>query len=78
MVDCNDWIASFEMAIKGRNSNAIKELLQNPPSSKDIDLLKKILLLSMDAETILCEMRQELVNERNLIQSTLLEKKMVL
>jgi len=78
VVDCNDWIASFEMAIKGRNSNAIKELLQNPPSSKDIDLLKKILLLSMDAETILCEMRQELVNERNLIQSTLLEKKMVL
>lgn len=69
MVDCKGWIVLFEAAIKTRDSDSIWELLQNFPSSKEVDLLKQILLLTMDAESILCEMRQELVNERNLILS---------
>ena len=71
MVDCNEWIASFEVAIKARNPDFIRELLQKPPSSKDSDLLKQILLLTMDAESMLCEMRKELVNKRDAIQSHL-------
>lgn len=69
VVDCKGWIVLFEAAIKTRDSDSIWELLQNFPSSKEVDLLKQILLLTMDAESILCEMRQELVNERNLILS---------
>jgi hypothetical protein len=69
MVDDKLWISSFEEAIKRHDADSIRELLQNPPSSDDIDLLKQILLLTMDAEIILCEMRQKLVNERNVILS---------
>ncbi len=69
VVDTNEWITSFEKAIELRDANLLRTLLQTLPISQNLDLMKHILLLTMDAETMLCEIRQELVNQRTQIES---------
>jgi hypothetical protein len=67
VVDSDAWIASFENAIQVRDAHLIHLLLQTLPISQNIDVMKQILLLTMDAEIMLCEIRQELVNQRETI-----------
>jgi hypothetical protein len=68
VVDSNKWIESFEKAIEFRDANLIHVLLQTLPISQNLDEMKHILLLTMDAEAILCDLRQELVNQRTEIE----------
>jgi len=69
VVESDAWIASFENAIQIRDADQIHLLLQTLPIIQNIDAMKQILLLTMDAEVMLCEIRQELVNQREIIIS---------
>lgn len=68
VVDSIEWIASFEKAIEFRDTNEVHILLKTIPISNNHAVMKQILLLTMDAETMLCEIRQELVNQRKQIE----------
>jgi len=64
VVDCNEWITLFEKAMEIRDANQIHILLDVLPFVEDIDVMKHILLLTIDAEIVLCEMHQDFVNKR--------------
>lgn len=64
-----EWIDSFQSAIALRDVQKIHSLLQALPQLHTSEEMKSILLLSMDAEILLCNIRQELVNQRTSIIS---------
>jgi len=67
-MDNHTWISSFEKAIQARDTNLLHQLLQMPPLFHNIDIMKQVLLLTMDAENMLCEVRQDLVDQRTTLQ----------
>lgn len=69
MVNNNEWIASLQVAIHTHDSELLQKLLQTLPVFQNSDELQQVLLLTMDAENMLCELRQELVNQRETIIS---------
>lgn len=69
MVNNNEWIASLQVAIHTHDSELLQKLLQTLPVFQNSDELQQVLLLTMDAENMLCELRQELVNQREAIIS---------
>ena len=69
MVNSNEWIASLQVAIHTHDSELLQKLLQTLPVFQNSDELQQVLLLTMDAENMLCELRQELVNQRETIIS---------
>lgn len=68
-INTDEWIDSFQSAITLRDSKAIHLLLHALPLFSSIEEIKNVLLLSMDAETLLYDMRQELINQRTAITS---------
>ena len=69
MVNSNEWIASLQVAIHTHDSELLQKLLQTLPVFQNSDEQQQVLLLTMDAENMLCELRQELVNQRETIIS---------
>lgn len=65
----NKWFISFQAAIKLRDAQSIHGLLSSLPEFTSHDEMKTFLLLSMDAEGLLCDIRQKLVNQKKAIAS---------
>jgi len=68
-MDSNRWIVSFEKAIQSRDTDLLHKLLQTLPSFQNSDVMKQVLFLTMDAENMLCKIRQQLVSQREIITS---------
>ncbi len=69
--DVNNWIELFQHAIALSDSKNVHLLLKNLPLFNTVEEMQKVLLLSMDAESMLCTLRQNLVNKRADITSQL-------
>lgn len=63
----SQWIESFESAIISKNVQQIRILLYMFPTLLTKVEMNHILLLSMDAEALLCDMRQELIDQKTAI-----------
>lgn len=67
--DVNKWIELFQDAIASSDTQKIHSLLHSLPIFKTEEEMRNVLLLSMDAESMICTLRQELVNKRATITS---------
>ncbi|MCX6074658.1 MAG: hypothetical protein NTY39_10095 [Campylobacterales bacterium] len=67
----DEWIEAFQGAITSYNTQEVAVLLHSLPFMATREELKRVLLLSMDAEVMLCEIRQKLVDKRSAIISQL-------
>lgn len=68
-IDVDHWINSFQSAISFINTEQIHSLLQTIPSLHTKEEMKRVLLLTMDAEVIICVIHQKLVHQRAAIAS---------
>lgn len=66
-IHTDEWIDSFQSAIALRDFKTIHLLLHTIPLFSTINEMKMVLLLSMDAEALLCDMRQELIDQKTAI-----------
>lgn len=58
------WIELFQYAIDSSDAQRIHSLLHSLPAFKTVEEMQTVLLLSMDAESMISTLRQELVNQR--------------
>lgn len=63
--DVDEWIKLFQNAIASSDAQNIHLLLKTLPVFNTTEEMKKVLVLSMDAESMLCSLRQNLVNTRS-------------
>lgn len=68
----SQWIESFQSAISLSDTKTVHLLLHEIPQFQTIEDMKTVLLLSMDAENMLCTVRQELVAQRTALASQFL------
>lgn len=66
-LNCEEWFTSFQSAINLRDVQNIHELLSSLPKFTSHDEMKTFLILSMDAEALLCDIRQKLVDQKTVI-----------
>lgn len=66
-----EWMSAFEAAMFSRDTETIAHYIHHLPIFKTNDEMRECLLLTMDAEALLCDIRNELVMQRNSLQSDL-------
>lgn len=60
-----EWSTAFKEAITTKNTHTIKCLLSSLPQCETEAQMREMLLQTMDAEVMLCEMRQQLLELRS-------------
>ncbi len=60
----DEWIELFQEAIVSSDPQTVHALLHTLPTFQTHEELKSVLLLSMDAEVMLCDLRQKLTDKR--------------
>jgi hypothetical protein len=63
-INTDQWIELFQYAIASSDTQKIHLLLHSLPIFRTEEEMRNVLLLSMEAESILCTLRQELLNKR--------------
>lgn len=68
----DEWSELFQEAIASSDPQTVHTLLHALPDFQTHEELKSVLLLSMDAEVMLCDLRQKLTDQRAAILSQII------
>lgn len=60
-----EWSTAFQEAINTENTQLIKQLLASLPQCETEVQMRQMLLQTMDAETMICKIRQQLYDLRS-------------
>lgn len=66
-LNVDEWLELFQAATEERDTQSIHTMLHSLPQFQTHDEMKAFLILSMDAEALLCDIRQKLVDQKTVI-----------